>query len=222
MVRVDDWVRIDGGTAAVGEIGNVTKVTKVMAAVRLHLTGVSVNKKQKFLTGVSPPAAPAVAVFTNADEDEENCPPVDADLIDILVNVPDLTDENRARLLNAVVETIEAVSGRGTVQGKGLTLRGMGQFKFRMSSPEKAALVVRHYTGNALTLEGQNCSVSFAEAGQEAPSNFKNGGNQNHRSTNSGESAPAMNVAALPAGRTLADRFRKGTEEQNRKRRRRW
>ena len=120
------------------------------------------------------------------------------------------------------VETIEAVSGRGTVQGKGLTLRGMGQFKFRMSSPEKAALVVRHYTGNALTLEGQNCSVSFAEAGQEAPSNFKNGGNQNHRSTNSGESAPAMNVAALPAGRTLADRFRKGTEEQTRKRRRRW
>jgi hypothetical protein len=72
-IEVDAWVKIIGGSKAVGETGKVIAVTKVMASIILSQTQEVVRKKKSFLRVISNPnattsAASAVAMALAAEE----------------------------------------------------------------------------------------------------------------------------------------------------------
>lgn len=248
MIQINDYVRITGGTAAVGDIGLVVKLTAVMAALRLHETGVSVRKKQTFLTVVEAPVAPATATVTGlgsptsvmGDVAETEHEPMIANpngYTDILIDVPNLTDANRHSLVESAFAAIEAVTGAGSIQvgnlSKGLVFRNMGQIKFRMTSADSATLIVSRFATSLFVLgdDLQQCTISFAEAGEKGPARVQKSRNKNvfndvsnsSNSTNHRGNSSHINRKALPSGRSLADRL--ASQEgggRPRQRRRRW
>ena len=250
MVQINDYVRITGGTAAVGDIGLVVKLTAVMAALRLHETGVSVRKKKTFLTVIEAPIALATASVTSlADptsvmegvtEAEHHPSPMVANpngYTDILIDVPDLIDANRHSLVESAFAAIEDVTGAGSIQignlSKGLVLRNMGQIKFRMTSADHATSIVSRFATSLLVLgdDFQQCTVSFAEPGEKGPTRVKKTSNHQvfHDVSNSNNNAKhrsnssRINSKALPSGRSLADRLAsQEAQEPARQRRRHW
>ena len=217
VIKVDDHAKICGGSTHLGKIGLVLKKTKVMASLLLDETGMTVSKKHKFLEKISTPpkGTKTKNVLSNQNATENVMSPPTAVTNDILITVPFINNENMNSLLQSATEAIETISGQGTLNGKGLVLRGMGQIKFKFKSTDKALVIISYFQESPLKLEGQTCTVSFAEPAvklsgkKRRPLGNRNHYNYSHSFTrdDEGQTSQSVNKAAYPAGRSLFDRL---------------
>lgn len=242
-IQVDAWVKIIGGSKAVGETGRVIAVQKVMASILFSQTQEVARKKKSFLR-VIPNRTSAVAMALapvehdpasvqdnhlfpesisenqdhNHNVNDNGIVPSTCKQIVVTVGTTFLNDGNKKQVQEEVKLALKVLCGPDAVDGDGSFLCGMGQFLFAMTSAGHAQTAQE--TLDFRWSGGPKCPVGFYNDPTAA---FADPLPATHRGAKRGRTTHVNNDSAAgptPPKRSLFDRMSENPKTSKRPRRR--